>query len=121
MDKKEFINKQMDLISVPYELEEWKSKLQYPYTTGEFVEDPSDTEDGAEVSNLLLTCWNRGSKLALEEIRKKVKKHFNDLRGTTDGGAIAVFYEGAFPVPSGEDDLQKIQINLKIKEWKGDL
>ena len=114
----------MDLISVPYELDEWTSDVIYPYGVGEITEEPSMTEDGAEESTLLLTFWHRGKIIDLERIKKKIKKHFHPiygLRGSTDGGTIAVFYDSAFYIHSGEAELKKLQINLKIKEWKGDL
>lgn len=124
MDKLKFINEQMALISVPYEFGEWGSKVTYPYFVGEITEEPTLSEDGAEESTMTITGWNRGTHLALEEIKAKIKKHFHPiygLRSVTDSGSIAVFFESAFPVPSGEGGLFKIQINLKIKEWKGDL
>ena len=124
MDKLKFIKEQMDAIAVPYEYGEWTSNVTYPYTVGECTDEPPITEDGAEESTLIITGWNRGKYIALEEIKAKIKKHFHPihgLRGNTDSGSIAVFFDGAFPVPSGEAELKKIQINLKIKEWKGDL
>ena len=122
MDNLKFINEQMDRIAVPYEFGEWTSRVAYPYGVGEITEEPIITEDGAEQSTLLLTFFNRGKMIDLLEIKEKIKKHFPPiygLRGDTDGGTIAVFYDGFFPIPSGEADLKKIQINLKIKEWKG--
>lgn len=133
MDKLEFINDQMTALGVPYQYGEWvqeaddartPSVVKYPYTVGEISEDPVITEDGAEESTLILTCWNRGALIVLEEIKKKIKKHFHPihgLRGNTDSGVIAVFYDASFPIPSGQEGLKKMQINLKIKEWKGDL
>ena len=122
MDKLKFINEQMDMISVPYEFMEWTSPVSYPYGVGEITEDPITTEDGAEQSTLLLTYFHRGKMIDLLTIKEKIKKHFPPiygLRGETEGGAIAVFYDGFLTIPSGEADLKKIQINLKIKEWKG--
>ena len=122
MDKLKFINEQMDMISVPYEFGEWTSPVVSLYGVGEITEDPITTEDGAEQSTLLLTFFNRGKMIDLLAIKEKIKKHFDPiygLRGETEGGAIAVFYDGFFPIPSGEADLKKIQINLKINEWKG--
>lgn len=124
MDKLKFINKQMDLLSVPYEFGEWSSRVSYPYFVGEVSEEPIITEDGSEESTFILTGWNRGKLSTLEEIKEKIKKHFHPvcgLRDNTDSGSIAVFFDSAFPVPSGESELKKIQINLKIKQWKGDL
>ena len=122
MDKLKFINEQMDSIAVPYEFEEWTSPVVYPYGVGEITEDPITTEDGEETSTMLLTFFHRGKMIDLLEIKEKIKKHFHPiygLRGETEGGAIAVFYDGFFPIPSGEADLKKIQINLKIIEMKG--
>lgn len=122
MDKLKFISEQMDLIAVPYNFGEWTDKVVYPYGVGEITEDPITMEDGAEQSTLLLTFFHRGKLIDLLEIRERIKKHFPPiygLRGETAGGVIAVFYDGFLPVPSGEAELKKIQINLKIKEWKG--
>lgn len=124
MDKLKFINEQMDMISVPYQFGEWASPVVYPYGVGEITEDPIITEDGAEESTMILTFFHRGKMIDLLAIKEKIKKHFppiHGLRGETEGGAIAVFYDGFLPIPSGEADLKKIQINLKIKEWKGAL
>ena len=122
MDKLKFINEQMDIISVPYEFGEWSSPVIYPYGVGEITEYPITTEDGVEESTMLLTFFHRGKMIDLLEIKEKIKKHFHPiygLRGDTEGGAIAVFYDGFFPIPSGEADLKKIQVNLKIIEMKG--
>lgn len=122
MDKLKFINEQMDVIAVPYNFGEWTPPVVYPYGIGEITEDPITTEDGAEQSTLLLTFFNRGKLIDLLAIKEKIKNHFHPiygLRGDTKGGVIAVFYDGFLPIPSGEADLKKIQINLKIKEWKG--
>lgn len=121
MDKLKFINEQMDILSVPYELGEWTQKVSYPYLTGEFTEVPTMDEDGYEESTLLLNGFHRGKYIVLEEIKEKIKKHFDPaygLRATTDSGTIAVFFDGSFYIPTGEADLKRIQINLLIKEWK---
>lgn len=127
MEKLQFINEQMNILAVPYEFGEWTSEVQYPYCVGEITEDPITTEDGFEQSTLLLNCFNRGSEgvlLELEKIKAKIKKHFHQIYGIrvkTHDCAFAVFYDKAFYVPTNEADLKKLQINLVIKEWKGDL
>ena len=124
MDKLNFISEQMTVISVPYEFGEWTSDVQYPYFVGEITEEPITTEDGAEQSTMILNGFHRGKYIDLETAKEKIKKHFHPiygLRASTDSGSIAVFFDGAFFVPTGEADLKRIQINLKIKEWKGDL
>ena len=122
MDNLAFINEQMDKIAVPYEFGEWASDIIYPYFVGEITETPTMTEDGFEESDLLLTGFHRGKLIDLLTVKEKINRHFDPicgLRGETDSGAIAVFFDGFFLVPTGEADLKKIQINLKIKAWKG--
>ena len=121
MDKYKFINEQLSILDVPYELNEWTADVIYPYSVGEFHEDPPDNESGHEHTILILTLFHRGKMIVLERIKKKIKKHFRDLRASTDSGAIVVNYGGAFPIPSGEKDLKKMQINIDIDEWKGEL
>lgn len=122
MEKLGYISEQMNILSVPYEFGQWNSKVTYPYFVGEITEEPTTTEDGFEQSTLLITGFHRGTFSELLEVKEKIKKHFDPidgLRGSTKNGAIAVFYDGFFFVPTGEADLKKIQINLTIKEWKG--
>ena len=124
MDKLKFINEQMDILAVPYEFGEWTSKVNYPYTVGEITEEPITTEDGLEESTMILTIFHRGRYIDIETIKNKIKKHFNPISGLcakTDSGSVAVFFDGSFYIQTGEADLKKMQINLKIKEWKGDL
>lgn len=123
MVKLKFINEQMDIIAVPYEFGEWSSEIQYPYFVGEITEEPTITEDGRESSTMLLTGFHRGKMLDLLTVMEKIKSHFSPVHGlrvtTGSGSTIAAFFDGWFPVPSGEADLKKIQINIKIFEWKG--
>ena len=124
MDKLKFIKEQMETIAVPYELGEWTSEIIYPYYVGEVTEEPTINEDGLEESTMILTGFHRGKYIDLVMDNDKIKNHFNPIygcRSETDSGSIAVFFDGSFYIPSGEADLKKIQINLRIKEWKGDL
>ena len=121
MDKLKFIKKQMDLLAVPYEFGEWASKIQYPYFVGEITEEPVTTESGLQESTMILTGFTRGKYIAMEKMKDAIKAHFHpvhSLVGQTESGAIVVFFDGAFYIPTGEADLKRIQINLKIKEWK---
>lgn len=121
MEKLAFINAQMELLAVPYQLGEWTQKITYPYFVGEFNEDELSTENGYQHTDLIITGFHRGSFEDLEAIKERIRKHFADLRATTPKGAIVVNYASAFSIPSGEMGLKKIQINLDIQEWKGDL
>ena len=127
MGKLEFIGKQLnEVLSIPYRLGQWNSVVEYPYSTGEITEESPTTEDGHETSELLITVFHRGKDalLELEEVKEKIKKHFSPiygLRDETENGTIVIFYNGSFFIPTGEADLKKIQINLSIHEWKGDV
>lgn len=122
MDALKFINQQMEAIGVPYEFGLWKSEIKYPYFVGEsYTEEPVTTGDGLQKSTMILTGFHRGSITKLMEYKEKIKKHFHPLdgcRGKIDGGFIVVFFDGFSPIPSGEADLERIQINLQIQEWK---
>ena len=116
------ISEQMKKLAIPYEFGEGTADIVYPDTVGEYLEPEPITEDGASEISFILTGTNRGDFITLEELKKKVKKHFhpvNGYRASVDGATIAVFYAGAFPVPTGEAGLKRIQINLKIKVWEG--
>ena len=122
MEKLKFINEQMTALGIDYQFGEWTSEIKYPYYVGEITEEPVTTEDGLEESTLLLTGFHRGKFIDLETDKERIKNHFNPITGMsakTDSGSIVVFFDGSFYVPTGEADLKKIQINLKIKEWKG--
>lgn len=115
-------NNELNSIGVPYEFMLWTSSVEDRYWVGEYAETPTDTEDGYEEGTLILTGTTRGSWLVLMEDRVKIKDHFpkeGGLRIPTDNGVVVFFYENSFPVPTGEADLKRIQINLHIKSWKG--
>lgn len=126
MEALKFISDQMTSLGIHYDFGEWKSDVVYPYFVGEITENEPMTEDGAETATFILNGFSRSSSvLSLETAKEKIKKHFHPvhgLRATTDSGSsIAVFFAGAFYVQTGEADLKRIQINLIIKQWKGDL
>lgn len=110
-------------IDVPYEFMRWTSEnAEGRYWVGEYMETPTDTEDGCEEITLILTGTTKNMWAELIQDRAKIKGHFPPVGGfrkSTDNGAVAIFYENSFPVPTGEMDLKRIQVNLKIKAWKG--
>lgn len=126
MDVISFINQQMTALGINYHFLEYKpsGNPSYPYFVGELTEEPILTEDGQEGFDLTLTGFHRGESIAaLEADKQKIKNHFDPIygyRAETEKGAIVIWYESAFYIPSGEASLKKIQINLTIKSWKGD-
>lgn len=109
-------------IGVNYEFMRWTSDKVDPYWVGEYSETATDTEDGYEEGTLILTGTTKKLWAVLMQDKAKIKDHFpsiGGLRKTTDQGAVVIFYGNSFPVPTGEADLKRIQINLQIKQWKG--
>lgn len=116
-----FIANELNKIGIPYEFMRWTSDVQYPYFIGEYNEIPTMNEDGYKESSFILTGTTRGSWLELEECKDAIEQCFppaGGLRGQTDRGSIVIFYSNAMPVPTGEAELKRIQINLDIKEWR---
>jgi hypothetical protein len=116
------MQQQMNFLKLPYDYLEWHKKIQYPYIVGECLDTPVSTEDGYEESQFILTVTTRDSWESLIKIQNIIKAYFppiGGLRGQTDSGAIVVMYQNTLPIPTGEADLKRIQINLLIKEWKG--
>ena len=121
MNVLEVINNELHNIGVPYEFMRWTSEPQYPYFIGEYLEVPTDSEDGYEEHTMILTGTTKGLWFELENIKTKIKDHFPKpygLRKAVSGGTVVIFYENSFPVDTGEADLKRIQINLQIKEWR---
>lgn len=118
-----FVSDGMEAIGLEYDFETFKKKpIVYPYFVGQYTEQEPRTEDGLQESTFMLTGFHRGEWLALEDAKEKIEKYFNKVSGrriiTDDGSAVVIFYAGALVVPTGDDDLKSIQINLHVKEWK---
>lgn len=120
----EFINNAMELAGIPYEFMEYTSSIDVisAYWVGEYSESPPIAEDGGQETQFILTGTGKGSWFDLEQQKAKIEKLFPSIGGRTaildNGSGVAVFYSNAFPVPTGDAFLKRLQINLTIKEWK---
>ena len=113
----------MTELGLEYEFGEYtKKRIVYPYFVGEYTETEPMTEDGLQETTFMLSGFSRGTWLTLENAKAKIENYFNKVYGKTamvdDGSAVAVFYGNALIVPTGDEELKKIQINLQCKEWK---
>ena len=113
----------MTELGLEYEFGEYtKEPIVYPYFVGEYTETEPTTEDGLQETTFLLTGFSRDKWLTLENAKAKIENYFNKVYGKTvmvdDGSAVAVFYGNSLIVPTGDEELKKIQINLQCKEWK---
>lgn len=113
----------MTELGLEYEFGEYtKKRIVYPYFVGEYTETEPTTEDGLQETTFMLSGFSRGTWLTLENAKEKIERYFNKVYGKTvmvdDGSAVAVFYGSSLIVPTGDEELKKIQINLQCKEWK---
>jgi hypothetical protein len=116
-----YLNDCIESLSIPYEFMQWTKDLSFPYFVGEYTEIESIDEGGLEQGTLILTGTTDKSYLTLESIKEQLKDFFPSDGRTAildSGSGIAVSYSTAFPVPTGEQGLNRIQINLNIKEWR---
>lgn len=120
----EFMNKALDDAGVPYEFMEWTQGVTYPYFVGEYSEFEPDNESGEEDKSFILTGFYRGNnaRYELEKMRAKIEATFPAIGGKVaaldSGSVVAIFYGNSSYIPTGEEELYKIQINLSIKLWK---
>lgn len=118
-----FLASELGALSIPYMFMEWTSTpVPNPYFVGEYSETEPTTEDGLQESTFIITGTTRGTWLSLEQAKNKIKSAFDPVEGNTaifeNGSGVAVFYANSFPVPTGEEELKRIQINLTVKEWR---
>lgn len=119
-----FISDAMTSAGILYEFMEYTSSIDdvSSYWVGEYSEAEPITEDGLQEAQFILTGTGKASWLELEEQKDKIEKLFPPTEGRTailgNGSGIAVFYGNAFPVPTGDGFLKRLQVNLTVKEWK---
>ena len=119
-----FIDSVLTEASVPYEFMEWTQGVTYPYFVGEYSEFEPENESGEQDKTFTLTGFYRGSnaRYELEKMRSKIEKVFPVIDGRIatlgSGSVVAIFYGSSNYIPTGEEELYKIQVNLRIKLWK---
>lgn len=111
-----------------YEFMEFTTVPTYPYFVGEYQESETASEDGLQEATFILNGFARDTGegntafLELENAKEKIYNRFGKVGGdtviTANCAAIAVFYSNALVVPTEDAELKRIQINLKIKEWR---
>ena len=118
------IKDSMKEIGINYQFKKWKGHPEYPYFVGSYQEVPNPLEDGMQEISFILTGFarsdgNADGVLQLEEAKETIKNYFNTGKvAIVDGSAVAIFYANTFgDLPTGDAELEKIEINLTIKEW----
>lgn len=115
------MNESMEHLEIPYGFMKWTDDIILPFWVGEYTEIENLNEDGLDQSTFIITGLSE-SVLDLEKVKEKIKAYF-PIEGRTaileNGSGIAVSYSTSIPVDSGKQGLYRLQINLNIKEWKG--
>lgn len=108
-------------LGIPYAFMEWEMKPPDDYYfVGEYMDNPSTTreESGLTESTFILRGFTRQSWLHLEQAKAKIEKSVGQTAIFDNGSGIAIFYDSAQPVPTGDAELKSIKINLTIQERK---
>lgn len=115
-----FISEKLERLKIPYAFEEWTTnEVPDPYFVGEYseVESTEREENGYQETTFILTGTGR-KWLGLEQAKEIIENNITETAILPNGNGIAVFYSNSFPVPTGDTELKRIQINLTIKEWR---
>lgn len=115
-----FISEKLERLKIPYAFEEWTAnEVSDPYFVGEYneVESTEREENGYQETTFILTGTGR-KWLGLEQAKEIIENSITETAILPNGNGIAVFYSNSFPVPTGDAELKRIQINLTIKEWR---
>lgn len=124
MDALQYVGELLENAGINYQFMRWEvGQTGIPpdcYFVGEYMESPSLTleENGFLESTFVLRGFTRGAWLLLEESKTKIEQAVPKTVILPSGAGIAVFYDSAIVVPTGDDELKSIKINLKIQEWK---
>lgn len=115
----EYINTQLTNAGINYQLGEWEGDIVDPYFTGEYIESPLNVEDGSQETNFILNGFSRGSWSDLETAKTTIEKLFTfNSAILDDGSGVDISYSGSSPIPTGDAEFKRIQINLTIQEWR---
>lgn len=115
-----FISEKLEKLKIPYAFEEWTAnEVPDPYFVGEYneVESTEREENGYQETTFILTGTGR-KWLGLEQAKEIIENNITETAILPNGNGIAAFYSNSFPVPTGDAELKRIQINLTIKEWR---
>ena len=73
-------------------------------------------EDGYQETAFILTGTGE-TWIGLENYKSTIEKNISRTAILPNGNGIAVFYSDSQHIPTGDERLKRIEINLTIKEW----
>lgn len=115
-----YVSDLMASLSIPYAFMEWKENTPEDYYfVGQYTENTmvNRPENGRQDITFYLRGFTRKDWLFLEQAKEKIEKSAARTAILPNGHGIAVFYDGASAVPTGDAELKSIKINLTIQEW----
>lgn len=123
------IKTEMKSAGIDYHFQEnKKSPPSYPYFVGELIPVVTGSEDGMKEYTIILNGFNRktannsGDLLELLDAADVIETHFpvvGGFRTVINNQAIVIHFANFQPIDSGDEQLNKIEITLQIKTWKG--
>lgn len=117
----EYVSGMMGRLALPHA--PWRFKktpIPEMYFISDYSEIPSSTaeENGRRDVTVILRGYTRGDMLSLYVDAGKIEKSCAKTEILPDGTGIAVFYDSAMSVPTGNDEIKSIKINLTIQVWR---
>lgn len=107
-------------MNLPYEFDNWQSKLKLPYFVGELEETPTTDEDGKREFDFTLTGEDVNTYSRLLDYGETIKKRYKYGHSVVfNGGVVKIFYENTITVPVEDENVKRIQINITVYLWEG--
>lgn len=117
-----FINDRLSEAGLNYHLARYNygdGSPVYPYFVGSYREADAVTEDGLQETTLTVSGWTRGPWVDLERDKNTIRYLFPTYGATAILGrsGVAVSYVRSQMIPTGDSELKRIDITLRVKEW----
>lgn len=117
----EYVAGMMSGLALPHAPWRFKAaEIPDVYFVSDYNEVPSATaeENGMRPVTVILRGYTRQEMLSLFVAAGKIEKSCAKTVILPDGTGLAVFYDSAMPVPTGDAQLKSIKINLTIQVWR---
>lgn len=114
---------ELSALGINYHYAEYKDNPpKYPYWIGSYTAADGANEDGEIDISFILTGFFRGQTSLEAELEKsRIISRFRNGRRIADKGCAAVvFYSNSLDIPQDFGGLNKSEIYLTVKYWKGE-
>ncbi|WP_407399686.1 hypothetical protein [Treponema sp.] len=111
----------MSALGLNYGLLEYVADpIVYPYWVGSNSPRETDSEDGLSEDTFMLNGFTRSTLSELQADSESIESYFSrngKFITAADGSAVIIIFSGSQMIPTGEEELKRIQVNLIIKEY----